>query len=183
MYMTSNLSYSEKGYCFWVTGLSGAGKTTVCNALSKKFEENNIKVILLDGDVMRHILQSNGNSRSERIRRGYTYSHLCKLLSEQRFIVIIGVIGLFHELHEWNKKNIKNYIEVFLDVPMVELEKRNSKGIYKKAREGNLRNIAGVDLKVEFPLKPAFHFKFNSINTPEHMAETLYNHYKLQNKM
>ena len=84
---------------------------------------------------------------------GFKYSKLCKLLTNQGCDVVIGVIGLFKELHSWNRQNISNYVEIFIDTPLVELKKRDTKGIYS----GKNMNVAGVDLKVDLPSSPDIH--------------------------
>ena len=104
------------------------------------------------------------------MKRAKKFSKLCKLIIDQGFSVVIGIIGLSHELQEWNRKNIDNYIEIFLDIPLTELEKRDPKGIYRDAREGKIKNVAGFDLKVEFPRNPDVVLKWNNNELP---AETL----------
>lgn len=140
--------------CYWITGLSASGKSTMANMLTDYLKKRNKPVIKLDGDVLRNIFNVKAYSLEERYQLGLKFSALCKLIVENNINVVIGVIGLFHKLHSWNKKNIPNYCEIFLSVPMKELIHRDPKGIYKKALKGQLKNVMGMDLKVEFPLKP-----------------------------
>jgi adenylylsulfate kinase len=83
------------------------------------------------------------------------------MITNQGINVIIAVIGLFSEIHNWNRSNIALYREVFLDVPKDELVRRDPKGIYKKFREGKLSNVVGFDIEVDFPIDPDFHFKWS----------------------
>ena len=82
------------------------------------------------------------------------YSRLCQLVTSQGVDVIIAVIGLFKEIHTWNRNNIPGYVEVFIDTPLNELERRDPKGLYKSYRIGEIENIAGLDLSVDFPENP-----------------------------
>jgi adenylylsulfate kinase len=140
--------------CYWITGLSASGKSTMANMLTDYLKKKNKPVIMLDGDILRDIFNVKAYSLEERYKLGLKFSALCKLIVENDINVVIGIIGLFHKLHSWNKKNIPNYCEIFLNVPKEELIHRDPKGIYKKALKGQLKNVMGIDLKVEFPLKP-----------------------------
>jgi adenylylsulfate kinase-like enzyme len=110
-------------------------------------------VVRLDGDELRTVFASFAYTKKERLELGFKYSKLCKLLTDQGCDVVIGVIGLFKELHSWNRQNISNYIEIFIDTPLAELKKRDTKGIYS----GTKLNVAGVDLKVDLPSSPDIH--------------------------
>jgi adenylylsulfate kinase len=139
--------------CFWITGLSATGKTTLSKMLVNHLRENGRTVIHLDGDHLRSILSIQSYSKDDRISLGMMYSKLCQHLVTQDVDVVIGVIGLFKELHLWNRENIQEYVEIFIDTPMKELIRRDPKGIYKKYYNNELRNIAGLDLEVDFPSK------------------------------
>ena len=79
------------------------------------------------------------------------------------YLYLIATISLFHDIHEWNRKNLPDYFEVYLKVPIEELRKRDPKGIYKSFDEGKLNNVAGIDLKIDEPKNPDWliDFKFN----------------------
>ena len=162
------LNYYNK--CFWITGLSASGKTTLSTLLVEYLRKNKIEVVHFDGDDLREVFSDYGNSKTDRLKRAKKFSKLCKLIIDQGFSVVIGIIGLSHELQEWNRKNIDNYIEIFLDIPLTELEKRDPKGIYRDAREGKIKNVAGFDLTVEFPKNPDVVLKWNNNELP---TETL----------
>ena len=104
---------------------------------------------MLDGDNLRKIFDHHKYDNISRLKYGYIYANLCKYLINQNTNVIIAIGGLFHELHKWNKKNIPNYIEIFLDVPIEELERRDPKRLYKKFRNGEIKNLNGVDISPE----------------------------------
>lgn len=149
----------KSGQVIWITGLSGSGKTTLATQIYSELNIRKIPVILLDGDEIRKILNSKNSfeldmERSARLEVAFKYAKLCKYLSDQNFIVIISTISLFKEIHLWNRDNISNYYEVFLDVPIELLIKRDSKNIYSDFQKGIRKNVAGMDLKVDFPSNP-----------------------------
>ena len=164
--------------CFWITGLSATGKTTLSTLLVEHMRLSGKKVILLDGDELRQVLSENAYTREERIALGMRYSRLCRLLSSQGVDVVIAVIGLFKELHEWNRENIPNYVEVFIDTPMVELRRRDPKDLYKNVDSGRIQNVAGIDLEVDFPYKPDIYLKWSDGKSIDSMFEELLNNIK-----
>ena len=142
-------------HLFWITGLSGSGKTTFANILLEKLKSTGKKAVLLDGDVIREIFDNNSEyDRASRLKTAYQYSKLALFLTKNDISVICSTISLFHEVQEWNRKNIQNYLEIFVKVEMKELLKRNSKKIYSKAISGELKNVVGIDIEAEFPENP-----------------------------
>ena len=145
----------KEGALFWITGLAGSGKTTIGNYLYYKLKTHTDRVVILDGDVLKSIVDSNvGYSSEDRKKRAYKYSALCKALTDQGLIVICCTIAMFEEVRQRNRQMIKNYIEVFLDVPFEILAERDKKGMYTRAVNGEQKNLAGVNLEVEYPQNP-----------------------------
>ena len=149
----------------WITGISGSGKTTLANAVAKYFIKNNKKILRLDGNQLRAILGAEEKteknfSREARLKIALRYSALCKLCVDQNITTIISTISMFREVHSWNRKNLKNYLEVFLKIPIEEAKKRDSKNLYKKYKNKELSNIAGLDLKVDEPENPHLILEF-----------------------
>lgn len=143
------------GILYWITGLSGAGKTTIGSALYYELKQKRENVIILDGDILKEIVGSElGYSNQERLERAKRYSRLCKVLVEQGMTVIICTIAMYDEIREWNRANIDGYVEVFLDVNIDVLEDRNRKNLYSRQKEGSVKYVAGVDLEVEYPKNP-----------------------------
>lgn len=148
----------DKGTLYWLTGLSGAGKTTIGNRLYYSMKSDRENTIILDGDILKKIAGKDlGYGREERLERAYRYSSLCKLLTDQGINVIICTIAMFDEIRDWNRENIENYVEIFLDVDMEVLKRRNRKGLYSKTNG----NIAGVDVAIEYPKNPDIVIKNN----------------------
>ena len=163
----------------WITGLSAAGKTTLGEALVDKIKEYSVPVVFLDGDSLRKALgELSTHGREDRLRLASTYSRFCKYLADQNILVVIATVALFSEIHSWNRNNLSNYLEVFLDVPLDELKRRDPKGLYKKFQTGQLKNMAGLDLDVDFPNSPHLHFKHEQRLSPSEMAEIIIQHMK-----
>jgi len=159
--------------CFWITGLSSSGKTTLSNILVRKLRSEGQQVIFLDGDELRKVLSIKSFNLNARLQTALKYSRLCSLIVKQKINVVIGVIGLFDEVHQWNRKNISGYIEIFIDVSMEELQKRDKKQIYKKAMAGQLKNVYGVDLQADYPKNPDVHLLWSPGKSAENMMEDL----------
>lgn len=137
---------------YWITGLSGAGKTTIGKALYAKLKENITTVVFLDGDKLREIFGAlHGHSIEERKLLAHSYSNLCKMLTEQGINVVCATMSLFREVHEYNRQNIPNYFEIFVKCDMQELIRRDQKGLYTKALNGILNDVIGVNMPFDLP--------------------------------
>jgi len=145
----------QDGTLYWITGLSGAGKTTIGNRLYYEIKKEKKNVVLLDGDLIKGIVSDTVEySEEARRKRAYKYAALCKLLTDQGMIVICCTIAMYDEVRAWNRKNNKGYVEVFLNVPIEILKERDQKGLYSKYSIGIEKNIIGIDLAVELPKNP-----------------------------
>lgn len=140
---------------YWITGLSGAGKTTTCRALVSALRAQGRAVVMLDGDELREVMDATRlHTRDDRLALAMRYARLCGLVARQGVDVAIATISLFREVHEWNRRNLPGYVEAYLRVPMPVLESRDPKRIYARARAGEIANVAGVDLAIDEPLAP-----------------------------
>ncbi len=173
------------GAVIWITGLSGAGKSTIANILHQQIQKNLANsrgIILLDGDELREIFPINNNDKSQyerpaRLKLAMSYANLCKCLANQGNIVIIATISLFAEVHNWNKQNLPNYYEIYLKVPLDELEKRDPKKIYQRYKNGEINHVAGLDFAIDEPKNPFLLFDFEKIsnenNSPEKISQKI----------
>lgn len=108
----------KNGTVYWITGLAGAGKTTIGRLFYNLIQAEKPNVVFLDGDTMREVFGGElGHSIEDRKKLAMSYSKLCKVLSEQGLDVVCSTISMFHECHKWNKENITSYKEVYLRVP------------------------------------------------------------------
>jgi adenylylsulfate kinase-like enzyme len=163
------------GCVVWITGLSASGKTTLGNAVTSAIRNEYKNMVSLDGDILRSVFeQPSSFNREERLHLAFVYSRLCKMLLEQGLIVVIATVALFKEVHAWNRENFDHYIEVFLDVPISELRRRDPKGLYRKYDSGELRDVAGLDLIVDFPSNPHFHFVFEKELNVQNMTNDIF---------
>ena len=124
----------KKGNVFWITGLPGAGKTTIGKQLRLLLSKEGVSSILIDGDEIRKIQKNFKYDSHSRLKQAYLYSNLCKLLSEQGHDVVCCTISLFHAVHMYNRMNIPLYKEIFLNATANLLFKRNKKDLYKNSR-------------------------------------------------
>ena len=137
------------GRVFWITGLSGAGKTTIGYLLYTKLKAQKNPIVFLDGDELRKVFGNDlGYSKEDRLKSAFRNSRLCKLLSDQEIDVICCTISMFDAIREWNRENIKNYFEIYLDVSLETLKDR--KNIYRE----NNNDIVGINVLAEIPKNP-----------------------------
>lgn len=145
----------NSGKVYWICGLAGSGKTSVAEKFLKVLKKKGVSPILLDGDYMRDIFDlPKDYSYEGRKKLARIYSKVAKMLGDQGFTVIVSVIAMYEETFKFNRKNITNYVEVFLDVPIKELIRRDKKKLYSKALNGDLKDVVGVDIKAEYPKSP-----------------------------
>lgn len=145
----------EKGVLYWITGLSGAGKTTIGTKLYYEMRKACPGLVILDGDILKRLVgDSLGYSRKERLKRASYYSEMCKILTDQGITVIICTIAMYDSVREWNRRNIEKYVEIYLKVDQEVLIKRDKKGLYSRQKSGKASEIAGLDIEVEYPKTP-----------------------------
>ena len=142
------------GRVFWITGLSAAGKTSIGRALSSQLRASGCQVIFLDGDTLRAVSNDLGYSAEHRRAAAMRNGMLCRMLAEQGFDVVCSTISLFHDVQRWNRENIPRYNEIFVRVPLEELKRRDTKGVYTAAANGQAPNIVGLDIPAESPETP-----------------------------
>jgi adenylylsulfate kinase len=156
------------GQVYWITGLSAAGKTSVAQRLVDRLEADGQRPVLLDGDVLRAIFGVSGaHDRQSRLNLALQYARLCSELSRQGHTVICATISLFHQVHDWNRANIPGYHEIYLRVPLEQLQARDPKGIYAKAKAGEVKDVAGLDFAIEEPRHPDLLIDNHGGITPE----------------
>ncbi len=138
----------------WLTGLSGAGKTTLGTEVAKRLKQSGHRVEHLDGDALRKIFPQAGFSRKEREFHVERVGHLASCLERQGTFVIASLISPYQNSRQFVRGICENFYEVHIDTPLEICEKRDSKGLYKRARLGDLENFTGIDDPYEMPSNP-----------------------------
>lgn len=171
-----NANYGHPSFVLWFTGLSGSGKSTIANQVEKVLFENGKKCYSLDGDNIRTGLNQGlsftKEDRKENLRR---IAEVAKLFVDAGNICIAAFVSPLIE----DRKQVEDIIgstdffEIFVDTPLEECEKRDVKGLYKKARAGEIKNFTGISAPYEAPEKPALHIKTENKSITESVQEVL----------
>jgi len=147
--------FNYKPCVIWMTGLSGAGKTTIAKLLFKKLTGVGAKCILLDGDEIRKIVPPPvGFSIEERIKHNVSVGYMASIFEKQGYIVIVSMISPFAEARDSCRKMCARFIETYISTPLSVCESRDVKGLYVKARRGEIKEFTGIDSPYEKPERP-----------------------------
>jgi len=152
----------HKAAVLWFTGLSGSGKSTVANAVDLMLYQHHVKTYVLDGDNVRHGLNGDlGFSDVDRVENIRRVSEVAKLFADAGLLVSTAFISPFISDREMVRQSLpeQQFIEVFIDTPLDVCESRDPKGLYKKARAGEIKNFTGIDSAYEAPVNPEVHVK------------------------
>lgn len=148
-------AHQQPGVTVWFTGLSGAGKSTISRAVETWLKTYEYKVEILDGDVVRQNLTKglgfSKEDRDENIRRIGFVAHL---LTRNQVIVLVSAISPYRAVRQEVRERIGNFVEVYVNAPLEVCEQRDVKGLYKKARAGEIKSFTGIDDPYEPPLNP-----------------------------
>ncbi|MEJ2249411.1 MAG: adenylyl-sulfate kinase [Candidatus Lokiarchaeota archaeon] len=145
----------HKGFTLWFTGLACSGKTTVADAVAKELKRKDMKVERLDGDIVRKSLTRDlGFTEEDRKMNIERVTFVSKLLTRNGVAVLASFISPYEEIREYSKKEIGDYILVYVKCSLEECEKRDVKGMYAKARAGEIKNFTGIDHPFEEPKNP-----------------------------
>ena len=143
--------------CLWMTGLSGAGKSTLANAVEQELNRKGKHTYILDGDNLRHGLNSDLGfteaDRNENVRRA---AEAANLMVDAGLIVIVGLISPFKKERDWARSRFKDnqFKEIYVSTSLKECEQRDTKGLYEKARQGEVKDFTGIDSPYEAPDNP-----------------------------
>ena len=159
----------DKGILFWITGLSGSGKTTIAKKIKKKISHLYGPTIELSGNDLRKIFKLNKYTKKARIGCLQKYLHFCKLITNQKINLIFNLIGMYNRARRWNRKNIDNYVEIYIKADIHKIIKLKRKATYLK----NKKNIVGLDIKPEFPKKPNIVIKNDFNKSTDKLAKEL----------
>lgn len=145
----------RNGACLWLTGLSGAGKSTIAYRLERELREQGCLVELLDGDAIRKNLSKDlGFSREDRNTNVRRVGYVANLLSRNGVIAIVSMISPYRAVRDELRQSTENLVEIYINAPLTVCEARDIKGLYAKARSGQIKAFTGVDDPYEEPLNP-----------------------------
>lgn len=149
------LEYQEIGVTVWFTGLSGSGKTTISRVVGERLKSDGYKVEILDGDVIRqNLCKDLGFSKEDRDANIRRIGFVASLLTRNQVIVLVPVISPYREIRQEVRQKIGSFVEVYVNAPLQICEQRDVKGLYQKARAGEIKNFTGIDDPYEPPLHP-----------------------------
>jgi bifunctional enzyme CysN/CysC len=162
--------------CIWLTGLPGAGKTTLANALEQRLREVGRPTCVLDGDSLRTgLCRDLGFSEADRIENIRRVAEVAKLMVDAGLTVMVALVSPFHAQRQIARQLLSDgeFIEVFVDTPLEECERRDPKGMYAKARRGELKDFTGVGSRYERPEHPDVRIDTSSTSVEESVEQVL----------
>ncbi len=151
----------KKGILFWITGLSGSGKSTIASLIKNKIEKRYGPTIIMSGDDLRYITNFLKYEKKDRLEFSKTKLKFYKFITDQKINLIFSTISLFESVRKENRKKISNYVEIFIRADVDTIIENKKKKLYKKKGE----KIWGVNIKAEFPKKPFIQVE-NDFNKP-----------------
>ena len=162
---------NSSGFTIWLTGLPCSGKSTIARNLARRLLRRGRRVEVLDGDLVRQSLSYGlGFSREDRDRNIQRVAFVANLLARNDVIVIVAVVSPYRAARAEARRATHGFFEVHVDCPLVECERRDVKGMYKRARAGELRGFTGVDDPYEVPLEPELSLSTNLQSSDESAA-------------
>lgn len=170
---------NKKGFVLWFTGLSASGKSTVADKVYELLGSKGLKIERLDGDVVRENLSNLGFSKEDRDANIKRVGFVANLLSRNDVIVVASFITPYKEHRKQLRESVNNYIEVFVNAPLKVCESRDPKGLYKKARTGEIENFTGIGDPYEEPTSPDIELNTDTENVEESVAKVI-DYLKLQ---
>ncbi|MEM7555694.1 MAG: adenylyl-sulfate kinase [Cyanobacteria bacterium P01_A01_bin.84] len=165
---------NQSGVAIWFTGLSGAGKTTITQAVAEKLRAQGCKLEVLDGDVVRENLTKGlGFSKADRDENIRRIGFVTHLLTRNGVVVLISAISPYREIRQEVKNKIGDFVEVYVNAPLKVCEERDVKGLYKRARAGEIKNFTGIDDPYEPPLNPTVECRTDLEELDESVSKVL----------
>ena len=160
----------------WFIGKSGAGKSVIGKSLYDELNLINNNIVYLDGDVLRNAISWDlGHSNEDRYISEKRRCQLCKLLSDQNISIVCSALSNAPDLREWNKKNIRDYYEIYLRVDQSVLYERDSKGLYRRYENNEINNMVGENIDFYEPESPWLTINNNGTKTLDEIKDLILN--------
>lgn len=164
----------KRGVTVWFTGLSGAGKTTISRAVEQELRARGCQVEILDGDVVRENLTKGlGFSKEDRDENVSRIGFVAHLLTRNNVVVLVSAISPYRGVREEVRQRIGDFVEVYVNAPLGVCEQRDVKGLYKKARAGQIPHFTGIDDPYEPPLNPTVECRTDLESVEESVEKVL----------
>jgi adenylyl-sulfate kinase len=171
-------SFTHQGCTLWFTGLSGAGKSTIAGIIEKRLREAGAKVEVLDGDLVRENLSKGlGFSKEDRDTNIRRIGFVCELLARNGVIAIVAAISPYRAVRDELRSRIRNFVEIYVECPLEVVAVRDVKGLYKKAKAGEIGQFTGISDPYEAPENPEI-VLHSDCEDPEQSADKVWTRLK-----
>lgn len=162
----------KEGIFFWITGLAGSGKSIISKKIKKYVENEFGPTLIVSGDNLRNLYKFRKYTKKDRIKFSQQKIKFCKFILRQKINIIFSTISLLEKIRKKNKREISNYIEIYIEADLKKIIKLKKKKMYHKK---NKQNIWGIHIKPEFPKKPDIKIRNNFDRNPRLLAKELQN--------
>ena len=157
----------------WFTGLSGSGKSTIATRVCAELERRGVEVEYLDGDALREVFPNTGFTRAEREEHLRRTGYMASRLAAHGVTVVASLVSPYRESRDFIRKLCHEFVEIYVATPLEECERRDVKGLYARARRGELRNFTGIDDPYEPPETPELTLDTRALSVEQCVAEVL----------
>ena len=157
----------------WFTGLSGSGKSTIATRVRAELERRGVEVEYLDGDALREVFPNTGFTRAEREEHLRRTGYMASRLAAHGVTVVASLVSPYRESRDFIRKLCREFVEIYVATPLEECERRDVKGLYARARRGELRNFTGIDDPYEPPETPELTLDTRALSVEQCVAEVL----------
>lgn len=157
----------------WFTGLSGSGKSTIAERVHAELERRGTEVEYIDGDALRAVFPGTGFTRDQREEHLRRTGYMASRLEAHGIMVVASFVSPYRESRDFIRKLCRNFVEIYVSTPLDECERRDVKGLYARARRGEIRNFTGIDDPYEPPEHPELTIDTRSLSVEHSVAKVL----------
>jgi adenylylsulfate kinase len=171
--MPSVIGTSPAAPVLWFTGLSGSGKSTIATRVYQELARPGVKVEYIDGDALREVFPNTGFSREEREEHLRRTGYMASRLAAHGVTVVASFVSPYRESRDFIRRLCPNFREIYVATPLEECERRDVKGLYARARRGEIRNFTGIDDPFEPPERPELTLDTRALNVEQCVQKVL----------